>query len=158
MKRNIFYLFALIMALGLSACQKDFNERYLITDNSLEFEDAVTTTFAVGKDYPIVTRTVNPGNAEVSFQVNLMGLQPTENQNLQFRIVDGETTAVEGRDFAIANGKVFTINAGSSKGNIKIQSLPTGVGTTLLVLELVGNDKVKVSKNYRRVGVRCVYP
>lgn len=157
-KDKIIFLLSMLVLSTFFACQKDFNERYLLTDNNIEFEDAATTTVAVGKNYPIVTRTISPTNTEVSFQVNLSGSQFSEDQTLAFRIVDSETTSVEGRDFTIAGGKTFVLAKGSSKGSIKIQALGTGVGSTLLVLELVGNDKIKMSKNYSRVALRCIYP
>ncbi len=159
MKRDhIFFLIGILMLNTLFACQKDLNERYLLTDNSIEFEDAASTTVAVGKDYPIVTRTISPTNTEVSFQVNLSGTQFNEDQTFQVKLVNAETTSVENRDFSVNGDKTFTIPKGKSKGTVKVQASGTGIGSTVLVLELVGNDKIKVSKNYSKVGVRCVYP
>lgn len=160
MKRiNILCTFcAVILAMLFSSCQENYNERYLITANSVEFDDAVIKSVEVGKDYPIVTRTISPTTTEVSFQVNLIGTQFNEDQSFQVKLVDAETTSVENRDFTINGGKTFTIPKGKSKGMVKVQATGTGVGSTVLVLELVGNNKIEVSKNYSKVGVRCVYP
>ncbi len=147
-----------LMVVLSSACQEDFHERYLITANSIEFDDAVISSVAAGKTYPIVTRTISPTTAELSFQVNLIGNQLTTDETFEVKIVDGETTAVENRDFTINGGKSFVIPKGTSKGIVKVQSTGAGVGSTVVVLELVGTNKLGVSKNYSKVGFRCVYP
>jgi hypothetical protein len=150
--------FAALLISIFSSCQENFNDRYLITQNSIEFNDATISSVAVGKTYPIVTRTISPTTSELSFQVNLIGEQFTEDQTFEVKIVDGETTGVESRDFTINGGKTFTIAKGTSKGIVKVQNTTTGVGSTVVVLELVGTNKFGVSKNYSKVGFRCVYP
>ncbi|NGF58165.1 hypothetical protein G5B00_16745 [Parapedobacter sp. SGR-10] len=150
---------ALVFVLLLGSCQEDFDLRYQLEDNYIEFEDAVTTTFIVGKDYPIISRVIKPGEDEITLQVNMSGLQSNEDQHLTWKIVAEESTAAENVDFAVIGGtKSFVLPALQSKGYIRLAPTSSGAGNTLLVLELVGTDKIKVSNNYKRVGVRCEYP
>lgn len=161
MKNNITktLLFLFIMV-GTSACQKDFDSRFHLEDQFVEFEDAVTTTVAVGKDYPILTRTLSVVNPSISLQINMSGIQFGSDQQLSWRIVAEESTAVEGRDFRSASGDGNTVQlkANTSKTNLVLEALPnTGQGSTLIVLEMVGNDLIKPMEKYKRVGIRCIY-
>ncbi|NGM63372.1 hypothetical protein G5B30_15790 [Sphingobacterium sp. SGG-5] len=152
-------LVASVFVLLMGACQEDFDLRYQLEDSYIEFEDAVTSTFAVGKDYPIISRVVEPSGDEVVLQVNMSGLQSSEDQRLTWKIIAEESTAAENVDFTIAGGdKSFVLPAHQNKGYIRLAPTSSGVGHSLLVLELVGTDKVKVSNNYKRVGVKCEYP
>jgi hypothetical protein len=160
MKKYLIKCFMLLIVVaGMTACQKDFDERFHLEDQFIEFEDAVTTTVAVGKNYPVLTRTLSATNGSVSLQINMSGLQSGADQPLAWKVVTEESTAVEGRDFrASLNGNSVELKANSSKTNLVLEALPaTGQGSTLVVLELVGNDMIKPMEKYKRVGIRCIY-
>jgi len=72
---------------------------------------------------------------------------------LSFRVVSGETTAVEGTDYHLPNGATFTVSKGTSFGYVEVEALNTLTGTPLLVLELTGTDKVKTADLYKTIGI-----
>ncbi len=149
--------FVLILVTG-SSCQEDFNERYLMVDNYIEFEDAVSTTVAVGKNYPILTRNVTAAMEPISLQINMTGKQFANNQTLAWAVVSEESTAVEGRDYELVGGSSVVLDAQQSQTHLQIQPLASGVDGSVLVLELIGNELIKPMANYKRVGLRINYP
>lgn len=138
----------------LTSCFKDFTDDFLFTDKMIEFDRATWESNAPGKTYPILG-TLEKGSGVHTFQVNLIGGQLDADQTLQYRVVPDETTAMEGTHFALPDGGNFVIEANSSTGLVSIEILdfPAEAGMDTLVLELVGNEQVKVSENYKRIGV-----
>ncbi len=71
-------------------------------------------------------------------------------------MVAAETNAVAGTHYGTLSGRV-TIPANSSFGYVEIPILNSGVSSATaadLVLELRGNDSVKPSPKYDRIGIR----
>src|SRR5690606_7343423 len=91
------------------------------------------------------------------FQANMTGTQGREDRKVKFRVVPEETTAVEGRDYALPHGTEFTIPARSSLGQIEIDILPDGSGSPTVVLELLPTDDIKIMDRYHKIGFRFVY-
>lgn len=150
-------LFALLL-LTFTSCQEDYNERYLLVDNYIEFEEAVSATVAVGKNFPIINKTVAASYDAFRLQINMTGEQLTSDQNLAWRVVEEESTAVAGRDYEIENGGVLVLPASSSQAFLGVKPLNGGQNGSVLVLELVGNDFVEPMENYKRLGLRFVFP
>lgn len=146
----------LFLTLGFYACQEDFNERYLIKDNTIELEDAITTTLKPGKDYGVLARKIT-GSNHVTLQVNMFGVPHREDQQFSFRVVEKESTAKANVDYTLPNGHAFTIQKNTNKGFIQVNGLANGTGKTLLVIEITGNDKIGVAANYKRIGIECQY-
>jgi len=147
----------MISTIMLTSCFEDYNDRYLLTDNYVEFDEATTLTRATGKPYPIVSRTINPDVDTVFFKVNLIGRQRDSDVTLSFRVVESESTAVEDRDFRFPEGKSYVIPRKTSIGTIKVVPTEAGEGTNILVLELVASDDIAIAENYKQIGIRCVY-
>lgn len=109
---------------------------------------------------PLLTRT----SGTIRFRVNLITAQQPVDQTISYRVVATEkdatgadvtvTTAVSGTHYTTTG--TFVIPANSSFGELTIQVLNPGAttGTRDLVLELVGNDNVKPSVNYSKLGLR----
>src|SRR5690606_35782478 len=87
------------------------------------------------------------------------GLMPTD-QTISYRVVPEETTAIEGLHYNIPNNGTFVIPANSTTGYLSLDVLdfPAETGTNTVVLELIGNDQIKVSENYKRIGVPILLP
>lgn len=143
---------ALSLILLFTSCFKEYDDYFLITKKAVEFEDAVVVSNATGRYYPILPN-VFTLHGTVSYQVNMFGEQSNVDQNIKYRIVDEESTAVEGKDFEFVNGDGIVIPANSSFGNLELNVLPTIEGTKILVVELVGNDEVQVSEKYKTIGI-----
>lgn len=157
--KNYKLLIALIsVVLFSSSCMEDYNERYLMNDYFVEFEEATIKSKAVEKDYVISAETIKSEGKDILVQVNLVGPQFQEDQIINYQIVEDETTAVEGRDYNIESIGKLLLKASSSIATMKISPTSTGIGETLLVLKLEGNNMIKPSENYKKIAIRCVYP
>lgn len=142
----------IIGALTLSSCFKDYNEDYLITKRGVEFEDAVEHTNAPGKNYPLLSG-IFASHGVVSYRVNMFGEQSSIDQQIGFRIVEDQTTAIEGRDFRFVTGQTLVVPKNSSYGYLQVEALSTVEGSKLLVIELLGNSEVEASPNYKTIGI-----
>lgn len=98
----------------------------------------------------------------VRLRVNLVGRQRRTAETLTYRVVtDGITPnspnllAVQGTHFTTSG--TFTIPADSSFGVVEVNIVNPGSASTNpreVHLELIGNDNIKPSENYKRVGIR----
>ncbi|NGM60399.1 DUF4843 domain-containing protein [Sphingobacterium sp. SGG-5] len=153
--RRIGALSAMLLVLStLASCFKDFTEDFLFTEKMVEIDATTWESKAPGKTYPI-KGPYEKGAGVQTYQVNLIGGQFDTDQTLHYRIVPEETTATEGTHFRVPEGGEFVIPANSSVGYLSIEVLdfPAEAGRDTVVLELVGNDAVKVSENYKRLGL-----
>ncbi len=166
MKKIIFYLF-LLSIVGLSSCIK--NKLVTWHGSQVEFDAATWNANAAGLTYPIVTRvpvygaTISSSNSPTlltrttgSFQlrVNLVGAQLSSDATFTYRVVTGESTAVQGTHYAVLSG-TGTIPANSSFGYITINVLNPGAtsGSKILVLELTENESFEPNFNYAKIGL-----
>ncbi|WP_192823184.1 DUF4843 domain-containing protein [Rufibacter sp. LB8] len=179
--KKLLYLFAFI-ALTLNSCIE--NEEILWEQPMVEFDAAAyhgySTIGGVSKDYTLLTRRPQYGRttlttATASFpadtvitrnwaatngvfrlRVNLVGPQRPDATEVTYVVVAAETNAVAGTHYGTLSGRV-TIPANSSFGYVEIPILNSGVSSATaadLVLELRGNDSVKPSPKYDRIGIR----
>lgn len=129
----------------------------------IEFEDAVRLTPPAGFTHGVVslTRTSPPR----SFQVNLVGKQLEAPQVVQVSIdtaiskfLNSTTIRAEAGVHYDLKGGTLTIDAAKSTALLNLTiptTFPQNTGkTALLVLKLDGNETIKPSENYRRIGVR----
>jgi hypothetical protein len=153
--------FCLIALLG-TGCFKDedfnFDKIRLV-----EFEDAVRLTPPAGFSYGVIT--VTRTTASRNFQVNLVGKQLEAPETIRFsvdtaisRFLNATTIrAVEGVHYDLQGGNL-NFEVAKSTANVTLRlpaNIPQNTGrTALLVLKLDGNDNIKPSENYRRIGVR----
>lgn len=139
-----------------SSCMKDVDDDFYFRDAVVEFENATTLTKAPGKNYPLLPILArNSGVTE--YRINLLGEQLPQNQNLVFRVIPEESTAVEGEHYSLPNGNTILLPANESFGYLEVEVLDFpegGSGTVLVVFELVGNETVRPSENYKQIGVR----
>lgn len=176
MKKNIFFGSILILLFSFSSCIKQ-EEKIFQGDPVIEFDAAVLNSATNPYTYHVATRTPPFGiqtttgnstpitrtmaNPQVKLRVNLVGPQRNNDEVLSYRVVTDVTpnapnmVAVEGTHFT--TGNTFTIPANSSFGEITINVLNTGTSSTSpreVHLELLGNEQIKPSQNYARVGIR----
>lgn len=150
-------IFLCLALLAVSACFEDYEERYLFTDNRVEFQDAVINSNAPGKSFPILPPLANDVGS-VQYRINMTGEQQDVARQVDFRVVPEETTAQEGKDYALPEGKSITIPANSSFGYLTLEVLPGGSGSPTVVFELLETGDIGVLDRYHRIGVRIAYP
>lgn len=149
-------LFCLVVTV-FSGCFDDYEERYLFTDNRVEFDAAVTTPNASGKTFPILDPlTIDSGT--VSFRINMTGEQGDVDRKVDFRVVPEESSALEGKDYNLPNGSSITIPANSSFGYLELEVLPVGSGSPIVVFELLETGDISVMDRYHRIGVQILFP
>lgn len=151
-------LCAILIAVLMTSCMEDYNDRYFLKEHFVEFEEATMRGKALGKDYVVANGKVTADGEGVVLQVNLVGAQLDVDQAVKFQVVTDETTAVAGRDYTLSDETSLAIPANSSFGYITVSPTATGEGETLLVLELLGNELIKPSENYKKLAVICSYP
>ncbi|MCS7018144.1 MAG: hypothetical protein RMJ87_03335 [Cytophagales bacterium] len=137
----------------MSACFQD--KRVFFSDSFVEFNETVTRTPALGANYPIIA--LRSGQGTVSTQVNLVGAQRPEAQAIRVSVEGQATTAREGVHYRLINGGVVTIPANNSFGNFQFEVLPASIAAgqnITLVFVLEGNQQIKPSNNYARIGFR----
>lgn len=152
MKKNIYWI--AIILIGITAsCFENYEERYLFTDLRIEFQEAVVRNNASGRDYPILP--LQPVGQR-GYQVNLIGGQLTAPANLEFRIDTEASTAVEGVHYSLPNDTFFQFEAETSFAEVLIEKLvfPSVQGQIILVLELLGDERIEASENHKKIGVR----
>jgi hypothetical protein len=165
--KRITILLPFIAMLFLGSCIK--NDDILFTQSVVEMDAAAYNARAAGVTYPILTRVPAIGRATttsaavlsrlsgtIQLRINLVGAQRGTPTNVTYRVVPTVTTAVAGTHFAPLSGSV-SIPANSSFANIDLQILNPGASALTfvdLVVELVANNDVGVSENYKSVGLR----
>lgn len=153
--RKIISLLTLSMILVLNSC---IEQDYVIWEGAeVEFQHAVVTAPAPGLTYPRMTVANTVGN--VNLQVNLVAAHRPNDEVVTYRVVEEASTAVAGTHY-IADGTVL-IPANTSFGTLELRILDFGPGTGGpydLTLELMGNENLAPSENYRRVQVRITQP
>lgn len=143
-----------LSAAVLTGCFKDYSKDFLFHDSLIEFDASSFESKAPGKAYPVLGP-YDKGSGIKTYQINLVGAQKAEAQTLHYRVVPEETTAQEGLHYRLPGNGSFEIPANSSTAQIEVEILnfPAESGTDTLVLELVGNEEIKVSENYKRLGL-----
>ncbi|MCS6967199.1 MAG: DUF4843 domain-containing protein [Cytophagales bacterium] len=151
MKKTFSLLFTVVIACITSSCFED--NRVIWQGAVLEFDQAVTLTPAVGVNYPIITTT---RGATIRARINLVGAQRPNDEVITVA-VDPVSTGREGVHFTMRNGGRVTIPANSSFGFLEVDVLnpPPAPGTSVIfVFNIQGNENLKPSENYRRLGFR----
>lgn len=158
-------LFIPLLALTLSSCIE--NEPVLFDKSLAEFDATVWNAPAAGINYPLLTRVPGYGRAAVTadplitrtsgainFRVNLVSAQLSSDQVLNISVVSDKTTAISGTHFNIP--ATVTIPANSSYGEFTVTVLNPGAttGSVDLVLQIDGNETVKPSENFKKLGIR----
>ena len=155
-KLSIYHITIFLLTLGmLTSCFKDYEERYLFTDNRVEFEDAVINSS------PLSLETHMHDEGVVRYRVNMTGAQRSTDITLPFRLVPEKTTARRGVDFDLPNGELYTIPANSSFGWVEVEILEDGSGKPKIELELLPDleQEIKVmDRNYHKIGFQVLYP
>lgn len=138
----------------LSGCFKDFKEDYLFTDFMVEFDAATWQSRAPGKTFPVLGP-LEKGSGVQNYQINLLGEQRPVAQEIQYRVDPDLTDLVEGVHYRLADqGRVIMpANESIAYVSIEILDFPAESGLDTLVLELIPSDGVKVSQNYRQLGI-----
>lgn len=157
MKIKSIYLYPVLLLViaTFSSCFKDYEERYLFTDNRVEFQDAVINSS------PLSLQPHAHDAGIVRYRVNMTGSQRSSEMKLPFRLIPEKTTARKGVDFDLPKGEFYTIPANSSFGWIEVQVLPTGSGKPKIEIELLPDleNGIKVmDRNYHQIGFQILYP
>jgi hypothetical protein len=159
------------LVLMLTSCIE--NDPVIFTGSVAEFDAAVWNTPTTGEIFPLLTRVPGYGRAvstnatapstadpvitrtsgTVTFRVNLVGAPMNVEQTLTVSVVSDKTTAIAGTHFTVPTSVV--IPAGESFGFLDVPILNPGAsaGSVNLVLQIDGNEKVKPSENYKKIGL-----
>lgn len=157
MKNKSIYIIFLILFIGasLSSCFKDYEERYLFTDNRVEFQDAVINSSPLNLE----SHAYDVGR--VRYRVNMTGTQRTTDMLLPFRLIPEKTTARRGVDYELPNGEYYTIAANSSFGWVELDILTSGSGKPKIELELLADTEKSIKvmdRDYHKIGFQILYP
>jgi len=174
--RKIFLSILMLFSIGalFTSCIKQYDKAIAADTNQIEFDATVWNTPLSGQIYPVLVRvptygaavsSANPSitraSGAIKFRVNFIGAQQSTAQTITYKLVSapvlpaGVSAAVLGTHFSTSGTCVIPAN--SSFGEITITVINPGVSSTTpvgLVLELVGNDLIKPSANYRFLGVQ----
>ncbi|MEN9951710.1 MAG: hypothetical protein RLY85_2462 [Bacteroidota bacterium] len=168
MKRIYTIILGLLTIALMDGCVK--NELPVFTDAVVEFDAASWNANAAGLTYPILTRVAGYGRAANTsdpllartntgikkFRINLIGQQRSTDTEV-FVILGTGTTAVADKHFKVRTVPV-KIPAKSSFGEIEIEILnPGAASATPVDLNLTlsgGTNNVKISENYKTIGLR----
>lgn len=175
MKKYSLYTLALSALMVFSSCIKQIDKRFS-GDTVIEFDATVLNSATTPYTYHVATRTPPYGiptttansspitrtmTAPVKLRVNLVGAQRSTDETISYRVVTNVTPtapnalAIENTHFT--TGTSFVIPANSSFGEVIINIVNPGVSSTTpreVHLELLGNDNIKPSANYKMVGIR----
>lgn len=154
----LLYITCSILLLSANACMERYDDRYYIRDYFVEFEEATTKSKAVGKDYVLSSGSITEDGETLRIQVNLVGAPLESEQVIQVRVVEEETTAEQGKDYQLSSDASIRFAPGSNIAYLEITPGTGGTGSSLLVLELTGNDLIQASENYKQLGIPCTYP
>lgn len=171
--KRILFLIVLAFPVFLGSCIKN-DPITLAGELYVEFDATVLNTPLTGRTYPVLTRVpaygaavvgTNPSitraSGAIRFRVNLVGAQQSTDQVIAFRAVAtptlpaGVAAAASGTHYTITG--TITIPANSSFGEATVTVVNPGVSSATpvgLVLELVGNETVKPSENYKFLGIQ----
>lgn len=157
----------MILALAVSAVGCIENEPILFTDSIAEFDATVWNAPAVGRNYPIITRVVGFGRAAttadplitrttgtMNVRVNLVSGQFEQDQVLNVSVVSDATTAIAGTHYTMPTTVTIPANTSFAQLPITIVNPVTGTGTVDLVVQIDGNEIIKPSENFKRLGIR----
>jgi len=148
----------LLLTVATSSCMEDFDQRYLFDKMCfIEFQEATIKGKELGKQYVTSSQILSPQNKKVRVQVNLVGKPRDEKTVIKYRVDDILSSAVKKRDYSIENFGELSFEAGKNIAYIEIEATEVGEGNTLLVLQLVGNDLVNPSENYKYIAIKCQY-
>jgi hypothetical protein len=173
MKKNILFLL-LGISLLCSSCIKQINKNFT-GETIVEFDATVLNSATSPYTYYVVTRIPSDGipiptsNAAITrttttpiqLRVNLVGPQRSSDEVISYKVMTDVTPtapnmlATAGTHFT--TGNTFTIPANSSFGYVTVNIINTGTSSTNpreVHLELLGNDNIKPSENYKRVAIR----
>lgn len=154
--KKLKYVFpALLLTLGIAACDNSL-DKVFDSQTLIEFNDAVLTTNAVGRTYPIISlpNSVTGGATRVA-QLNLVGAQRSADMTVRV-FVDPNGTTASASSYTIANGGNVTIPKGDSFGSLTLTvgratSTTAPVGNVVFVIDSTSTD-FKPSQNYKRLG------
>jgi hypothetical protein len=167
--KRIFLSITTAVALLLGGCIK--NEQVIFQDAQIEFDAAAWNANALGVTYPIMTRIpilgaatptsapfITRASGTFTVRVNLIGGQKTTAQQFSYKVAT-ESTAIPGTHFATFSG-TGTIPANASFATIPVTILNPGpgVGSVVLVLELLTGNGLTAAPNYNKVGLSIALP
>ncbi|GAB3199127.1 hypothetical protein ABID22_001804 [Pontibacter aydingkolensis] len=173
--KKILFIFIALIAFSATSCIE--NEDIVFKGELVELDAATWNANTAGKDYPALTRVpgenrvivtstdplISRTSGKIKLRVNLVGAQVDTDQEIRYEIVPNETwvsgtnnaqPAIEGTHFK--TGRTMVIPANSSFGYIEVEILNPGTALDtqkLILIELQGNDRIKPSKNEKRVGL-----
>lgn len=153
--RHLYIILSFIILTTLAGCFKDYEERYLFTDNRVEFQDAVINSS------PLNLPALSEKSGVVRYRVNMTGTQRTTDLTLPFRVIPEQTTARLGIDFSLPKGSSYTIPANSSFGWVEIEILQNGSGKPKIQLELLPDEEQSIKvmdRNYHKIGFQALFP
>lgn len=170
MKKIINLFIAIAIASLFGSCVK--NELPVFTAPVVEFDAAAWNANGAGLTYPILTRVPGYGRAASTtadplltrtspgikrFRINLVGQQLPTDAEVFVTVFSTGTTAVVGRHYTQFSQSV-KIPANTSFGEFAVEVLNPGTSSAtpvdLNISLSGGNNGIKVSENYKIIGLR----
>lgn len=147
-----------LILLSTGACMENYNDRYYIKDYFVEFEEATTKGKALGQTYVLSSQGLSTDEETLRIQINLVGAPLESEQVIHFRVLEDISTAVQGKDYQLPEDNAIHFPANTNIAYLEINPGNQGSGESLLVLELIGNELIQPSENYKQLGISCKYP
>lgn len=147
--KKISFLILTVAVFLTTACFE--SSRVTFSGSLVEFQSTIVSSLAVGKTYPILNVT---RGTSIATQVNLVARQSPQDITVRYSVDRAESTAVEGTHYVLtdAGNVVFKSNTSTATTNIETRNVANM--DVVLVLILEGNETIKPSENYKRVGFR----
>jgi len=148
---NIYIIIGL--ACFMTGCFEDYSEKHLFTDLRVEFQDAVIRNNSPGLTYPLVG-TLRNNAGLVTYQVNMFGGLSPVDQIIRVRVLESESSAIEGSHYLLPKGLEINIPANEAFGFLEIE-IPelSNVAAVRVVFELESNNQVHASANHKTIGI-----
>ncbi|NLI71350.1 MAG: hypothetical protein GX361_01295 [Bacteroidales bacterium] len=149
-KKIIFFLLFLFFIVG---CKEDIQKIEVI--RTLGFDISSSTENAPGKDYPLLSEVV-PGSGIQNYRVVLRGANYPVGKTFQYRVVESETTALEGVHYRLLTEGNYKIPGRQKSGSVDIEILPfpdESDSHAIVVLELLEETGVQIDPERARIAI-----
>lgn len=154
MRKTTYILSALLLALGMVACDNTL-DKVFDSETLVEFNEAILRTNATGRTYSITGVTNTTAVSTVTAQLNLVGRQRAT--DLTVRVLpDPAGTTAAATSYTLSNGGTVVFAPNSSTAAItmtvaRASSTTAPMGNVVLVIDSTSTD-FKPSPNYKRLG------
>ena len=156
-KKPLYLALLFVLSISLTACFKEV-DKVFDEGTVVEFQQAIISTPAVGRTFPIISSANSVTNSPVvSTRLNLVGPQRSSDITVRVFVDTRPTlTTAQASSYTLVNGGNVVIPANTSFGSLSVAigratSSTATVANLVLVIDSTSSD-FKPSQNYKRLG------